>query len=325
MSKGSFIVSLDFELYWGVRDVVSLAQTKDHFLRARDAIPEMLRCFEEHGVHATWATVGFLFAKSKRHLFEHLPSERPRYRNPRFDPYPALDRLGDDERTDPFHYAHSLLMKIAETPGQEIGSHTFSHFYCLEAGQTEGAFEQDLQAAAAIGAQFGAVTESLVFPRGQHNPAYRTVLEHQGVRAYRVPSSFYPYRPCRAGSETRARRALRLLDSYLPLGTASTEPLGSMGSSRARAIRSGLFLRPYAPSRRRLESLRLIRLKRAMGEAALRDRDFHLWWHPHNFGTYTRENLAVLGDVLGEYRGLRERHGWASRTMGGVARAADAA
>ena len=40
MSSGSFIISLDFELHWGVRDVVSLADTRDHFLRARESIPE---------------------------------------------------------------------------------------------------------------------------------------------------------------------------------------------------------------------------------------------------------------------------------------------
>ena len=321
MANGSFVISLDFELYWGVRDVVSLAQTKDHFLRAREAIPAVLDRFGEYGVHATWATVGPLFAKDKRTLLDHLPSERPHYDNPRYDPYRTLDAIGENERVDPFHYAHSLLQRVAATPGQEIGSHTFSHFYCLEAGQTEAAFEQDRQAAASIGAPFGAVVESLVFPRGQHNPAYLAVLERQGVRAYRVPSSFFAYRPRRADSETLARRGFRLLDSYLPLGEATAPPPAPVQSG-ALPIRSGLFLRPYAPSRRRLERLRLMRLKRAMREAALEDRDFHLWWHPHNFGTHTRENLAVLSEVLEEYRTLRERYGWASRNMGEVAQAA---
>lgn len=322
MGKGSFIISLDFELYWGVRDVVSLAQTKDHFLRARASIPEVLRLFEAHGVHATWATVGFLFARDKRQLVDHLPSERPDYRDPRLDPYAVLDDVGDDERSDPFHYAHSLLQAIAEVPGQEIGSHTFSHFYCLEDGQTETAFDRDLEAAAAIGAPFGAVTDSLVFPRGQHNPAYRSVLERRGVRAYRVPSPFFAYRPRRAHADTLGRRGLRLLDSYLPLGPSTSNP-SALERSGPQPIRSGLFLRPYSPARRRLEPLRLRRLKRAMREAASTDRDFHLWWHPHNLGTHTRENLAVLETVLGEYRVLRERHGWASRNMGEVVRTAE--
>jgi hypothetical protein len=64
------------------------------------------------------------------------------------------------------------------------------------------------------------------------------------------------------------------------------------------------------------------RLKSAMRDAARNGRDFHLWWHPHNFGTHTRQNLEMLRELLGEYRVLRERHGWSSRNMGEAARQA---
>lgn len=321
MAHGSFIISLDFELHWGVRDVVSLAEKRDHFLRGREAIPETLKSFEEHGVHATWATVGFLFARNKRHLLEHLPEVRPAYTNHRLDPYSFLDEVGDDERSDPFHYATSLLQAIAEVPGQEIGSHTFSHYYGLEAGQTEESFEADLQAAAAIGVPFGAVTETLVFPRGQYNPNYDSALRRSGVRAYRIGPDFYPYRSRRGDQENLAHRGLRLLDHYVPFGghhgdRPSVDPNGLV------PLRAGLFLRPYSQSRRQLEPIRVRRLKGAMRDAARRGRDFHLWWHPHNFGTHTSQNLAVLDDLLNEYRVLREHYGWPSRNMGEAARAA---
>lgn len=314
MTRGSFIISLDFELHWGVRDVLTLSAHKDYFLRARDAIPELLRIFREHEVHATWATVGFLFARDKRHLMAHLPERRPTYADRRFDPYPALGDIGEDEGRDPFHYAPSLLHAISETPGQEIGSHTFSHYYCLERGQTVEAFEADVEAARAIGEPFGSVTDALVFPRGQYNPNYRDALARHGVRAYRVSPEFPPYRPRRAGDENVAHRGLRLIDSYIPLGGSygdepSPDPSGTV------ALRAGLFLRPFSPRRRRLEPLRIRRLKRAMRDAAVVGRDFHLWWHPHNFGTHTAENLALLAEVLREYRVLRERCGWPSRTM----------
>jgi len=318
MSQGSFIISLDFELYWGVRDVVRLEDARDHFLRARDAIPEMLRLFEEHEVHATWATVGFLFARSRKELLDHLPDTRPAYREPRLDPYRTLDALGEDEKRDPFHFARSLLERVADTPGQEIASHTFSHFYCLEDGQTEAAFEADLRAAAAIGAPFGAVTQSLVFPRGQHNPAYDDTLARFGVGSYRIPPQFAPYRPRKSSKEHVAQRALRLLDTYAPVGGSHVHPAAS-GSSGPLPLRAGLFLRPYAKSRRRLEPLRKARLRSCMERAARRADEFHLWWHPHNFGTYTRENLALLRETLGTYRELRDRYAWPSRTMGEVA------
>ena len=212
MGQGSFIISLDFELHWGVRDILSPSDSKDHFLRARAAIPEVLLAFEEHEVHATWATVGFLFARNKRHLLDHLPEVRPRYTERQLDPYLFLDEIGEDERSDPLHYATSLLHAIAEVPGQEIASHTFSHYYCLEDGQTEQAFEADLCAAAAIGEPFGRVTEALVFPRGQYNPDYDSVLARLGVRTYRVPPAFHPYRPRPADEENPAPfRAAALL------------------------------------------------------------------------------------------------------------------
>lgn len=314
MAQGSFIISLDFELHWGVRDVVSVSDTRDHFLRAREAIPEVLSIFEEHGAHATWATVGFLFARNKRHLLDHLPGSRPRYADRRLDPYSFLDEIGEDERSDPFHYASSLLQAISEVPGQEIASHTFSHYYCLEDGQTEHDFEADLRAAAAIGEPFGKVTEALVFPRGQHNPAYDSTLRRLGVRAYRTSPRFYPYRPRRTEEENLAQRGLRLLDSYVPIG-GSYGDTPSIDSNGAVPLRAGLFLRPYSRARRHLEPIRMRRIKRAMQDAAERERDFHLWWHPHQFGSNTAKNLATLTAVLAEHRSLDERYGWPSRNM----------
>lgn len=318
MGGGGLIISLDFELHWGVRDSVTVAEKKDHFLRARDAIPETLRILREHEVHATWATVGFLFARNKRQLLRHLPEIRPSYTQKQLDPYAFLSEIGEDERRDPFHYAPSLLDAIAAVPGQEIASHTFSHYYCLENGQTQEAFEADLRAAAAIGERFGNVIKALVFPRGQHNTAYNSVLERLGVQAYRTQPSFFPYRPRSADRENLGHRGLRLLDSYLPLGGFHTDlPRADPGGPVP--LRSGLFLRPFSSSRRSLESLRMRRTRRAMQEAARKGHDFHLWWHPHNFGTHTDRNLAALRETLDEYRTLRERHGWPSRTMGEAA------
>jgi hypothetical protein len=147
------------------------------------------------------------------------------------------------------------------------------------------------------------------------------VLSRLGVQTYRTPPAFYPYAPRRTIDENLAQRGLRLLDSYLPIGGSyGDEP--SPGPSGAVPLRAGLFLRPYSRSRRRLEPIRLHRIKRAMREAARRGCDFHLWWHPHNFGSNTSENLATLGAVLQEHRALHDRYGWPSRNMREASRAA---
>jgi len=74
--KGILIVSLDFELYWGVRDIYSLDQTRAKLLAARSAIPALLDLFVEYGVHATWATVGMLFAETREELVHFLAPYR---------------------------------------------------------------------------------------------------------------------------------------------------------------------------------------------------------------------------------------------------------
>ena len=61
---GSLIVSLDFELFWGMLDRCPLEAYQDHVLGGREAIPELLALFQKYGIHATWAAVGFLFAEN---------------------------------------------------------------------------------------------------------------------------------------------------------------------------------------------------------------------------------------------------------------------
>ena len=75
--------------------------------------------------------------------------------------------VGPDEQSDPEHLAGSLVRLLADTPGQEVGSHTFSHFYCLEQGQHEVDLRADLAAARSIARLYGLELTSLVLPRNQ--------------------------------------------------------------------------------------------------------------------------------------------------------------
>ena len=66
----------------------------------------------------------------------------------RQSPYPDLEHiLGRDEIEDPFHFGRSLLEQIRSYPGQEVGTHTFSHYFCLEPTQDLAVFRADLEAA----------------------------------------------------------------------------------------------------------------------------------------------------------------------------------
>ena len=62
---GVRLISLDFELYWGVTDLFAPNGPYDvHVLGAYQVVPGLLRLFQEFGISATWATVGMVFANS---------------------------------------------------------------------------------------------------------------------------------------------------------------------------------------------------------------------------------------------------------------------
>ena len=65
---GKLLVSLDFELFWGMLDVCPLEAYQDHVLGGRAAIPQLLELFGKYDIHATWAAVGFLFGEDRQEL-----------------------------------------------------------------------------------------------------------------------------------------------------------------------------------------------------------------------------------------------------------------
>ncbi|HEX3596334.1 MAG TPA: polysaccharide deacetylase family protein [Polyangiaceae bacterium] len=327
MTPGCFVISLDFELYWGVRDVVALDDYRQRLLGERDVIPAMLELFARYGVHVTWAAVGFLFARDRGHLEASFPRVLPTYADPSLSPYRYAGTIGRTEADDPFHYAAGLLERIAQTPGQEIGTHTFSHYYCLERGQTAEQFEADLAAAARIGERFGTVCNSLVFPRNQYNPSYRDVLRRAGVRAYRSNGPGWAYRPRAGAHDSPLRRIARLADSYAPLFGAGARAPGVFDDGGPIDIPASAFLRPLTPKTFPFRCAQLERIGLGMRRAAECGELFHLWWHPHNFGMYGKQNLEMLDAILQRFDTLRRRYGFMTSTMNeaaGWARGRDA-
>jgi len=313
---GIFVLSLDFELLWGVRDKRTIADYGANILGVRRAIPAMLDLFEQRAVACTWATVGFLFCADKDELTASFPSLRPHYRDQRLSPYDDLAELGRDEESDPYRYGLSLLKQIQARPRQEIGTHTFSHFYCLEEGGDVDAFRADLDAVQKVAARRGVRLKSIVFPRNQISAAHLAVCRQMGMTAFRGNETVWFHAARRDSEQTLPMRAFRLADSYLPLAGAQThrpelcEGLVNIASSR--------FLRPIAGPGI-LERQRLRRITAAMETAARRGEVFHLWWHPHNFGVNTESNVAFLSAVLDEFARLQQRYGMRSLTMADVA------
>lgn len=323
--RGALVVSLDFELAWGVHDSLgSHGAYRANLLGAREAVPRMLDLFAEYGIAATWATVGMLFAATRDELEGFRPAPLPTYEDPRRDPYRV--EVGRDEKADPLHFAPSLIEQIAATPRQEIGSHTFSHYYCLDPGQTVQQFEADLNAAVAIAAARGFGLESLVLPKHQVRFDYLPAIARAGFVAHRGSEAHVLARPRASGRDALWTRAARLADSYVSLTGANLVPWASTAPNVYGLVdvRESRFLRPASTRFATLEPVRVARIAAAMRVAADTGSIVHLWWHPHNFGVNLDANLANLRSLLESFVRLRDEQSFASYAMADVAAIASA-
>ena len=312
---GGLVFSIDFELHWGVRDLQRPnGSYQENLLGERKAVPEMLKLFREFGLAATWATVGFLFAHSRDELEHYAPTLRPEYDEQILSPY--HERVGNNEQDDPLHYAPTLIKQILATPRQEVGTHTYSHYYCLEAGQTKETFCADIQSARQIARSYGVNLSSIVFPRNQVNQAYFQSLLEAEIITYRGTEKKWMYREMVGSVHPTYVRGGRILDTYFNLSGQNltswdelVEPGGLCN------IPSSRFLRPVNNSLPQLESLRLRRILHAMREAAATKKIIHLWTHAHNLGVNMSANLAFLRAICDEYKNLHNRYGMRSLTM----------
>jgi hypothetical protein len=309
---GSFVISLDFELLWGMRDVATRASYGANILGARKAIPAMLDLFHRHAIRATWAIVGLLLCESKEELLARLPPIRPTYDDPALSSYAYLDEVGTDERVDPYYFGASLARLIAACPGQEIGTHTFSHYYCLEGGQTLEQFKADLQCAMDQLGKWGLACRSIVFPRNQCAEPYLLACRDAGITHFRGRERIFVFGP--EARETTLLRLCRLADAYIDLSGANA-PSPAQAAVGLVNVASSRFLRPHHPGLRGLEGLRMRRIARAMRKAAETGGTFHLWWHPHNFGVNLDANMAFLSGIIDCYRQLADDLGMQSKTM----------
>lgn len=319
-SGGYFLISIDFELFWGMFDKTTIAEYGDRIEGERTAVPRMLSLFEKYGIHATWAAVGMLMARNKKELCALLPPEhlRPRYSDVRMSAYHYISTapIGQSEETDVYHYGEDLVRQILETPHQEMANHTFSHFYCIDGKHNEPeVFEADLDAHAKISAAYGVRTSSIVFPRNQPSmQALRSCFKY-GLRAYRGTESHFLYEPREEAEQSLFIRGLRLVDHYVNLSGHHTYPLPTASNSTLLNLPSSRFFRPWNRTLRFAESLRMRRIMNAMTHAAKHGEVFHLWWHPHNFGIDQTENFGNLMKVLDHYLTLKKRYGMESLTM----------
>ncbi|WP_298899288.1 polysaccharide deacetylase family protein [uncultured Psychroserpens sp.] len=326
--NGHFVISLDYEIHWGVFDKKSVDEYRENLANVGKVIDRLLEMSDAYGVKITFSTVGFLFAKDKNDLLNHLPKHKPTYLHKKFSPYPLIDSIGDNEDNDPFHYAISGIKKIRDNGNHEIGTHTFCHFYCHEHGQTVEQFDEDLKAAIAIAQPLGIDLKSIVFPRNMIeadkpiDKPYLDVCHKHGITSFRGKEKAYIYNihTTKSYHGWYIFKFLRLLDSYVNVTGANTYNTKEINQNKdVLNLPSSRLFRAYSSKLKFLEPLKIRRIKKAMTHAAKKNELYHLWWHPHNFGTQMDDNFKNLEEVFKTYQKLNEKYGFESETMTGLA------
>jgi hypothetical protein len=313
--NGLFIISLDFELNWGVFDSISIKKYSENLNNVPKVINRLLELGEKHNINYTFATVGMLFNKNKEELLRNLPKIKPDYTNERHNSYRIIKNVGNSEKEDKVHYAKSLIEQIKAYSNHEIASHTFSHFYCKELGQNISSFEDDLKSFSKVANKNNIKVSSIVFPKNQINESYLSLCEKYGINSYRGTEDSFLYRPKAQGETALSTRFLRLLDSYVNISGANIYKPKDLNKGKIINIPSSRFLRPFHQKLRFLEGFKVRRITNGMRKAAETNSIYHLWWHPHNFGENLEENFKNLERILIVYNELSRNSDFSSVTM----------
>lgn len=321
ITDGRFVISLDFELFWGLRDHLTIKEYGENIKGVQTVIPRLLTTFKNYEIKATFATVGFLFFNDKLKLMKSIPDRIPNYDDKNLSPYLGyFDKIGAFEHQDHYHYGANLIEQIKQHPTHEISSHTFSHYYCLEPGQTKEDFESDLQAALNVANEHSLKLSSIVFPRNQYNEDYLKICRKNDIICFRGNESAWFYNS-KSHSEYNSffRKIARLLDTYVNISGHNCYSDSAMISGDMINVPSSRFLRPFSSKLKAFDRLKLNRIKNSMTHAAKNNLTYHLWWHPHNFGLDQDENFLFLNNILEHYKKLNSEYNFSSYTMTEIA------
>ena len=316
IKNGTLVISLDFELMWGIIDVLTKeGYGHTHVKQVPEVINRMIALFEKYDVHATFATVGMIMYPNAKELLSDIPQTHPSYNNSVMSPYEHdyIKKIKPEEEC--LFFQQEVVKEICKHNGMEIGTHTYCHYYCWAEGQTTEQFGHDIRKAIEIARRNGIELKSIVFPRNQVSDEHLKVCAQNGITSYRGNALKYFNEP-KSKWEVIKNRICRLLDAYLNVGGMTSIPYDKLECKEGMLnVCASRMLRPYSPKLYFLEGLRLRRIRKEMMYAAKKGELYHLWWHPHNFGANIEENFDFLENVLRIYQDCHNNYGMQSLTM----------
>lgn len=316
MEHGIFVVSLDFELFWGLAgwSREQLTAYRPNVEGATDALKLILQTLSNFGIKCTIGFVGGINYKNLRDYLQDAPVLRPSYTNEQFSSYNLLLKLVEDGVIEEdLLFRQDVITELKNNALVELASHTFSHYYALEDGQTVEQFNSDIKASIDSAKVHGLNLKSIIFPRNQVPCYYYKVCVENGFTHVRGNEESYLYRSESTPYKYDIRRVLRILDSYINLTGHHTYNVTVHG--HLCDVKASRFFRPYNTKLKLLESFKVRRIKNDIQYAAMNKEIYHLWWHPHNFGVNTDENIKQLESICQCFAEMQNKYGMQSLFM----------
>lgn len=310
MENGTLVISLDFELLWGVFDKVDWREKKQYFQNTREVVPKILQLFQEYQISCTWATVGMLFNANWEEWNNNFPSILPEYENHKLSAY-RYGKSIQRKETEELCFAPNLIKIIKETPMQEVATHTYSHYYCLEKAQTLESFRADLEMSINLARNKNIKIESLVFPRNQFNKEYLEVCKNFGITSVRTNPDNWYWKDTE--KDSLQQKIFRTGDAYFGMKDKSYSLSEVSHHNDLVQQKASRFLRPREANFK--NKLKLSRIFSEIEFAAKNKEIYHLWWHPHNFGNDPKGNMTDLRSILDHYKICKDLYGMESKNM----------
>ena len=309
-NRGLFVLSQDCEMLWGMRDHETKNTYGEYVVNGHATMIKVLSLFKKYNIHCTWGYVGLCIPRSKREIENYLPHNEPSYNREELNNYSYLRSDYTNEGSDDFYYSGDVINEILKVEGQEIGSHSFSHYYCMEEGQTIEQFRNDIKSSVEVIHDFtGSYPKSFIFPRNQVNDDYLCVLKEYGFVAYRGEQRYY------TAKKTLAAKVKRALYRYVSLFAKRPCYELLIKEEDLHNIPLSCHFQFFRGGSEFLNKLQLLTIKRTMTYCAQKGLVFHLGFHPHNLGMYTDKNLEILEGILQHYTCLQKRYDFKSVNM----------
>lgn len=310
MEKGLFVISIDFEMLWGA--IFNESVEEGYRFRVpyvEKIIPRLISLFDKYKIHATWAVVAGIACEDKQ-MAVSFASEK--IENPYHQV--SLKQFIDSipESDEEFYFRPDLIHMINTCEGQEIATHTFSHFYFLEHKEAILKLKEEIRTSKTIleDLTHGSV-ETMILPKNQVTDEVFQVMRDTGIRIVRNCQISKRFNM----EENLVRKILRFLDAYIPVCGKASYRLEETSHDGIIDIRASRFWRTYDRRLGFLEGLKFLRIKHEITYAAKHGEVYHLWFHPHNLSKDYERNLKFLDKIMKHYEKMNKQYGMRSVNM----------